>query len=69
MVVEFKKTEEAQQPLPKPRGRPQTGFNKKDYQRAYMADQKRAKACGMTVKEWRKKRQELKEVAGQRKGK
>lgn len=58
MVIRFKKekTEEAKQPLPKPkkgRGRPSTGFNKNEYQRLYMADQKQAKLAGMTVKEYR----------------
>lgn len=34
-------------------GRPSTGFDRNAYQRDYMADRRKAKPLGMTVKEYR----------------
>ena len=34
-------------------------FDRTSYQRKYMADQKMAKAAGLTVKQWRAKREKI----------
>lgn len=38
---------------PKKRGRPSTNFDKKAYQRQYMADKRQAAKLGVSVREYR----------------
>lgn len=52
MDVELKKIEEFK---PK-RGRPSTNFDKKSYQRQYMADNRQAAKLGVSVREYREAR-------------
>lgn len=42
--------------LKRKRGRPPTGFNKKEYQRLYMADKRQAEKLGVSVRELREAR-------------